>query len=111
MKALAGWALGMPQHNHVRRDRAACSSVLAAPDTHPHVQAMFVVDEPTAEAIRRAYLERGELSAVVELRRHFPGIVDNENARRCVRTIASWQPLPPLPPKKPRVRRTTSSTP
>ena len=51
---------------------------------------MFTVDEPTAAAIRKAYLESGELSAVVELRRHFPGIVDNENARLCVRTIASW---------------------
>jgi hypothetical protein len=71
---------------------------------------MFIVDEPTAEAIRKAYLESGELSAVVELRRHFPGIADNENARRCVRTIASWQPLPPLPPKKPRACRARSST-
>jgi hypothetical protein len=51
----------------------------------------------------------GELSAVVDLRRHFPGIVDNENARLCVRTIASWQLLP-LPPKKPRTYRTKSST-
>jgi hypothetical protein len=71
---------------------------------------MFVVDEPTASAIRKAYVESGELSAVVELRRHFPGIMDNENARRCVRTIASWQPLPPSPPKKSRARRTRSST-
>ena len=31
--------------------------------------------------------------AIVELRWHFPGIVDNENARLCVRTIAGWQPL------------------
>jgi hypothetical protein len=68
---------------------------------------MFVVDEPNAAAIRKAYLESGELSAVVELRRHFPGIVNNENARLCVRTIASWQPLPP---KKPRAGRTRSST-
>ena len=51
---------------------------------------MFVVDEPTAAAIRKAYAESGELSAVVELRRHFPGIVNNENARLCVRAIASW---------------------
>jgi len=71
---------------------------------------MFVVNELTAAAIRKAYVESGELSAVVELRRHFPGIVDNENARRCVRTIASWQPLPPLLPKKPRACRTGSST-
>ncbi len=71
---------------------------------------MFVVDEPTAAAIRKAYVESGELSAVVELRRHFPGIADNENARLCVRTIASWEPLPPLPPKKSRACRTRSST-
>ena len=71
---------------------------------------MFIVDEPTAAAIRKAYAESGELSAVVELRRHFPGIVNNENARLCVRTIANWQPLPPLPLKKPRACRTRSST-
>ena len=59
---------------------------------------MFCVDEATAAAIRRAYEEEGELSAVVELRRHFPGIADNANARLCVRTIASWPPLPPVRP-------------
>jgi hypothetical protein len=69
---------------------------------------MFIVDEATAAAIRRAYEESGELSAVVELRRHFPGITDNENARRCVRAIASWTPLPPLPAKKARPRRARS---
>jgi hypothetical protein len=37
---------------------------------------MFCVNDSTAEAIRRAYDEGGELSAVVELRRHFPGIAD-----------------------------------
>jgi hypothetical protein len=72
---------------------------------------MFTVDEPTAAAIRKAYEESGELSAVVELRRHFPGIADNENARLCVRTIASWQALPPLPPKKLRACRNRSSKP
>jgi hypothetical protein len=70
---------------------------------------MFIVDELTAAAIRKAYVESGELSAVVELRRHFPGIADNENARLCVRTIVGWQPLPPRPPKKPRACRTRSS--
>jgi hypothetical protein len=83
---------------------------LSCPDSRDHVRAMFVVDEPTAVAIRKAYLESGELSAVIELRRHFPGIMDNENARLCVRTIAGWQPLPSLPPKKPRACRTRSST-
>jgi hypothetical protein len=58
---------------------------------------MFAVDEATAEAIRNALREGGELSAVVELRRHFPPIKDNEQARRCVWTIASWKSLPPRP--------------
>ena len=53
---------------------------------------MFMVDEADAEAIRRAWHEGGELSGVVELRRCFPGIMDGENARRCVRTIAGWTP-------------------
>jgi hypothetical protein len=56
---------------------------------------MFSVDETTAEAIRRVFEESGELAAVVELRRHFPGIADNEKARLCVRAIAGWKPLPP----------------
>jgi len=51
---------------------------------------MFLVDEATADAIRRAWEEGGELSAVVELRRHFPLITDGENARRCVRAIVGW---------------------
>ena len=55
---------------------------------------MFCVDEATAEAIRRAFNEDGELSAVVELRRHFPLITDNAKGRECVRIIAGWQPLP-----------------
>jgi hypothetical protein len=58
---------------------------------------MFSVDETTAEAIRQVFEESGELSAVVELRRHFPGIKDNEAARLCVRAIAGWNQLPPLP--------------
>src|SRR4051794_24408150 len=37
---------------------------------------MFVVDEPTAEAIRRAYDVGGELSGIVEFGRHFPLITD-----------------------------------
>ncbi len=55
---------------------------------------MFCVDETTAEAIRRAFNEDGELSAVIELRRHFPLITDNAKGRECVRIIAGWQPLP-----------------
>jgi hypothetical protein len=46
-----------------------------------------------------------ELAAVVELRRHFPLIHDNEQARACVRTIAGWKPLTPKPPRARRSRR------
>jgi hypothetical protein len=62
---------------------------------------MFVVSEEAAAAIRIAYEQDGELSAAIELRRHFPGITDNAKARDCARTIAGWTPLP-VPP----VRRT-----
>jgi hypothetical protein len=49
---------------------------------------MFAIDEATIEAIRRALDEGGELSAIVELRRHFPLITDNAKARLCVPIIA-----------------------
>jgi hypothetical protein len=59
----------------------------------------------SAAAIRKAYLESGELSAAIELRRLFPGITDNEKARACARTIAGWQPLPVKPAREPPVSR------
>jgi hypothetical protein len=55
---------------------------------------MFVVTEADAAAIRTAFDRGGELSAAVELRRLFPGITDNAEARECARTIAGWKPLP-----------------
>ena len=55
---------------------------------------MFAITEAEAAAIRTVFEERDELSAVVELRRLFPGVTDNVQARECVRTIAGWQPLP-----------------
>lgn len=71
---------------------------------------MFVVDEAAAEAIRQAY-EGGEPSAVAGLRRRFPGITDDENARLCARSIAGWRPLPPPPKKRPRATRARSAPP
>ena len=58
-------------------------------------------------AIRAVYEQSGELSAVVELRRRFPGITDNAQARECARTIAGWKPLRTVKrmPKPPRLRR------
>ena len=49
---------------------------------------MFAVDDTAAKAIRRAYVEGGELSGVAELRRYFPLVQDNDPARMCVRMIA-----------------------
>jgi hypothetical protein len=59
-----------------------------------HAPLMFIVSEEAAAAIRTAYEQEGELSAAVELRRLFPGITDNAEARACARTLASWKPLP-----------------
>ena len=62
-----------------------------------HASAMFVVTEADAAAIRTAFHEEGELSAIIELRQRFPGIADHAKARACVRTIAGWQQLLPVP--------------
>ena len=69
-----------------------------------HADRMFSVTEAEAAAIRRVFEEEGELSALIELRRHFPGITDNAKARECVRTIARWTPLPVLPATVTRLR-------
>ena len=60
-----------------------------------YAASVFTVDELTAEAVREAYEESGELAGVVELRRHFPSITDNTDAARYVRTIAGWKPFAP----------------
>jgi hypothetical protein len=65
---------------------------------------MFMVSEEDAAAIRTTFEQEGELSAVIELRRRFPGIADNARARECVRTIAGWRPVSPLPAKGVRLR-------
>jgi hypothetical protein len=62
---------------------------------------MFTVDEPTAEAIRRAWHEGGELSAIVDFQRRFPLISDHAKARECVRIITGWKPLPPARERQP----------
>jgi hypothetical protein len=59
---------------------------------------MFVVTDADAAAIRAVYQQRGELSAALELRRRFPGITDNAQARMWARTIAGWKPLLPALP-------------
>jgi len=59
---------------------------------------VFMVNEDDAAAIRAAFEQGGEFSAAIELRRRFPGIADNDQARLCARTIAGWTPTPDLPP-------------
>ena len=54
---------------------------------------MFTVSEAEAAAIRTAFIQGGEFAAAVELRRLFPGVTDNAEARECARTIAAWKPL------------------
>jgi hypothetical protein len=79
----------------------AARTSLAARDRRHHPAGMFVVSEAEAATIRTAFERGGELSAVVELRRLFPGITDNVQARECARTIAGWTPLPaPLRPDR-----------
>lgn len=74
-----------------------------------HASAMFMVTESDADAIRAAFFDEGELSAAIELRRRFPGIADNAQARQCARTIAGWKPQPAptgmVTPLRPRARR------
>jgi hypothetical protein len=55
---------------------------------------MIMVDREASEAIRQAYVKGGEELAVVELRRFF-AIRDDNAARQCAITIASWRPFPP----------------
>ena len=54
---------------------------------------MFVVTEADAAAILAEFEQRGALSAAIELRRRFPGITDNRQARECARMIVGWRPL------------------
>ena len=61
---------------------------------------MFVVTEADAAAIRAVFEQHGEYTAAVELRRLFPGVLDNAEARECARAIAGWKPLP-VPPVRP----------
>lgn len=84
--------------------RSATNDSLAVGGRRFHARQMFVVSEEEAAAIRAAFDRGGEFAAAVELRRRFPGIGDNEQARQCARTIAGWKPLklPPRPPTQPR---------
>jgi len=49
---------------------------------------MFVISEAEAAAVRAIFEQRGEFAAAVELRRLFPAVTDNAQARECARAIA-----------------------
>jgi hypothetical protein len=51
---------------------------------------MFVVSDSAAAAVRTAMEQSGELGAMAELRRLYPGIRDFAHAQRCARIIAGW---------------------
>jgi hypothetical protein len=55
--------------------------LLAGRRSPTHVGAMFVVTEAEAATIRAVFEQEGELSAAIEVRRLFPGITDNVQAR------------------------------
>ena len=88
------------------RPRRSAKGSLALRTASTHALPMFMVTEADAAAIRTTYEQDGELSAAIELRRRFPGIVDNARARECARSIAGWTPqvIPPvrLPRRKAR---------
>jgi hypothetical protein len=65
---------------------------------------MFAVDQPTTDSIRRVLQDDGELSAIAEMRRHFPALTSNAAALQCARVIAGWQPLT-APEKRRRSRK------
>ncbi len=65
---------------------------------------MFTVSEEDAAAIRAVFERDGEFAAAIELRRLFPGIADNDQARLCARTIAGWRKVPDLLPRVTRLR-------
>jgi hypothetical protein len=65
---------------------------------------MFVITEADAAVIRATFEQRREFAAAVELRRLFPGVTDNAQARECARAIAAWKPLPAKPRMARRLR-------
>jgi hypothetical protein len=65
---------------------------------------MYFVSEADVTAIRTVFEQEGEFAAAIELRRRFPGITNNDQAREQARTIAGWQPLTVTPHPVTRLR-------
>jgi hypothetical protein len=86
--------------SETRKQKRPSLRALAAYGLPSHPAGMFVVTEADAAAIRAVFEQHGEYAAAVELRRLFPGVLDNAEARECARAIAGWKPLP-VPPVRP----------
>jgi hypothetical protein len=56
---------------------------------------MFMVSDAEAASIRSAYFAGGAESAARELRRVFPGLLDNEATRASAVAIAGWERMEP----------------
>jgi hypothetical protein len=54
---------------------------------------MFSISDKDIAAIQAAFERGGELSATIEVRRIFPGIPDNAEARRVALIIAGWKSM------------------
>ena len=94
----AGLALaGLASRAHAAHPRprrgVGPEPALVGGGARPHACVMFAVSEEDAAAIRAAFEQGGEFAAAVELRRRFPLIKDNAEARVHARAIAGWKPL------------------
>ena len=58
---------------------------------------MFSISDADVAAIVAASERGGQFAATVEVRRLFPGIPDNAEARRIALIIAGWEPMPANP--------------
>jgi hypothetical protein len=95
MQGLATGRTGLaPTRTSCRGRLWSSNHRLLRSSSHPHASSMFCVSEAQAAIIRTAFEQRGELAAVVELRRLFPGVGSIAWARECARTVADWPPLP-----------------
>jgi hypothetical protein len=55
---------------------------------------MFSISDKNIASIQAAFERGGEMSAMVEVRRIFPGIPHNAESRRIALIIAGWEAIP-----------------
>ena len=58
---------------------------------------MFSISDKDIASIQAAYESGGQFAATAEVRRLFPGIPDNAEARRIALIIAGWEAIPAKP--------------